>query len=78
MSDNILNSTDDMYADNTFIYFSCKDVKIFLKKCLNDDLASLSKWFDGNMIKANVSKTKFMLLDTLARTSKLSMLMLNE
>ena len=37
MSDNILNSTVDMYADDTLIYYCHKDVKI-IEKCLNDDL----------------------------------------
>ena len=43
-----------------------------LKKCLNDDLVSLGKWLDDNLMKANVSKTKVMLLGTSARTSKIN------
>ena len=71
MSDSIINSTVDMYADDTLIYFCHNDVKT-IETCLTDDLASLSKWLDDNLMKVNVSKTKVMLLGTSARTSKIN------
>ena len=71
MSDSIMNSTVDMYADDTLIYFCHRDVKT-IETCLNNDLASLSKWLDDNLMKANVSKTNVMLLGTSAKTSRIN------
>ena len=71
MPEYILNSTVDMYADDTLMYVCHKDVNV-IEKCLNEDLVSLSKWLDNSLMKANVSKTKVMLLGTPARTSKVN------
>ena len=71
MPENILNSTVDMYADDTLIYMCHEDPNV-IAKCLNEDLASLSKWLDDNLMKANVSKTKIMLLGTPTKTSKIN------
>ncbi len=70
MPGNIMNSTVDMYADDTLIYVSNKDVNV-IEKCLNEDLVSLGKWLDDNLMKVNVSKTKVMLLGTTSKTSKI-------
>ncbi len=70
MPGNIMNSTVDMYADNTLIYVSNKDVNV-IEKYLNEDLVSLGKWLDDNLMKVNVSKTKVMLLGTTCKTSKI-------
>ena len=71
LSDSIIKSTVDMYADDTLIYFCHNDVKT-IETCLTDNLASLSKWLDENLMKVNVSRTKVMLLGTCARTSKIN------
>ena len=71
MSDSILNSTLDMYADDSLIYFCHKDVKT-IETCLNNDIVSLSKWLYDNLTKENVSKTKVTLLGTSAKTSKIN------
>ena len=55
-----------MYADDTLIYVRHNDIDV-IEKCLNEDLASLSKWLDRNVMKANVSKTKTMILGTSTR-----------
>ncbi len=70
MPKNIGNSTVDMYADDTLIYVSHKDVDV-IEKYLNEDLACLGKWLDDNLMKVNVSKTKVMLLGTNSKTSKI-------
>ena len=70
MSDSIVSSTVDMYADDTLIFLS-KDVKT-IETCLNDDLAFLNKWLDDNLMKANVSNTKVMLLGTSAKTIRIN------
>ena len=69
MPDYIKHSTVDMYADDTLIYVSNHNVNE-IENCLNEDLVSLTKWLDNNLMKANVSKTKVMLLGTPNKTSK--------
>lgn len=66
MSDSVLNCTVDMYADDTLIYVCDKDVNV-IEKCLNDDLKCISNWLQNNLMKANVSKTKLMILGTPAK-----------
>ena len=43
-----------------------------IEKCLNEDLASLNRWLDRNLMKANVSKTKTMILGTSTRISRMT------
>ena len=59
-----------MYADDTLIYVCSKDVKE-IENNLNEDLNTLCKWFDNNLMKANVKKTKVMILGTPVKTSKI-------
>ena len=54
---NIVNSLIDMYADDTLIYVCYNDIAV-IEKCLNEDLASLTKWLNMNLMKANVSKLR--------------------
>ena len=58
-----------MYADDTSIYVCHNDIDV-IEKCLNEDL-SLSRWLDRNLMKANVSKTKTMILGTFTRISRI-------
>ena len=69
---NIVNCSVDMYAYDTLIYVCHNDIDV-IEKCLNEDLASLSKWLDRNVtcMKANVSKTKTMILGTSTRISRI-------
>ena len=39
---------------------------------MKEDLVSVGRWLDDNLMKANVSKTKVMILGTLAKTSKVN------
>ena len=71
MPEYITNCTVDMYADDTLIYVCHKDINV-IEKCLNEDLVSVSRWLDDNLMKANVSKTKVMILGTLAKTCKVN------
>ena len=71
MHENSLNSAVKMYADDTLIYCCHEDVN-FIEKCLYEDLASLSKWLDDNLMKVNVSKTKIMLLGTPVKTNNIN------
>ena len=71
MPNDLKHSTVDMYANDTLIYVCHKDVNVIEKK-LNEDLHNLSIWLVNNHMKVNVSKTKVMLLGTIAKTSKVS------
>ena len=70
MPKNIAKCSIDMYADDTLIYVCHNDIDV-IEKCLNEDLASLSTWLDRNLMKANVSKTKSMVLGTSTRISRI-------
>ena len=73
MPKNIGNSSIDMYADDISIYVCHNHIDV-TEKCLNVDFASFSKWLDHadrNLMKANVSKTKTMKLDTSTRISRI-------
>ena len=59
-----------MYADDTLIYVCHNDIDV-IEKFLNEDLVSLSKWLDRNVMKANVSKTKTMILGTSTRINRI-------
>ena len=67
----IKHSTVDMYADDTLIYVSHNNVDL-IEKYLNEDLECLTKWLENNRMKANVNKTKVMLLGTPNRTSQVN------
>ena len=70
MPKNIINSSTDMYADDTLIYVCHIDIDV-IEKCLNEDFTSLSKWLDRNLMKANVSKSKTMILGTSTGISRI-------
>ena len=70
MPKNIANCSIDTYADDTLIYVCHNDI-VVIEKCLNEDLASLSTWLGRNLMKANVSKTKTMVLGTSTRISRI-------
>ena len=50
-----------LFADDTLIYFHSKDLK-HLMQTMNIELDKVSNWFNGNSLKLNIKKTKFMLL----------------
>ena len=62
------HSVVDMYADDTLIYVCDKDVNV-IENRLNEDINILCKWLENNLMKANVNKTKFMLLGTPVKIS---------
>ena len=52
-----------MYADDTSIYHSSKDV-MQLNTALNEEPRRLDRWLQGNKLSLNVAKTRFMLITT--------------
>ena len=46
-----------MYTDDTLIYVCHNNIAV-IEKCLNVDLASLSKWLDMNLMKAKLMSAK--------------------
>ena len=62
-----------MYADDTVIYYSHKDIEVIEKK-LQDDLASITSWLQQNQLIINMKKgkTESMLFGTGKRLSTLN------
>ena len=58
-------------VSKTFSTLSAFHIDV-IEKCLNEDLASLNRWLDRNLMKANVSKTKTMILGTSTRISRIT------
>ena len=54
-------STCKLFADDTIIYVSGRDASE-IERMLNYDLNNIGKWLDGNSMKLNTTKTKFMLI----------------
>ena len=54
------NSKVSMYADDTSIYHSSKDITQ-LNKALNEELIRLDRWLKGNKLSLNVAKSRSML-----------------
>lgn len=50
-----------MFADDTLIYVSEKNVETAVKK-INNDLENLYKWLNTNRLKLNIKKTKTMIM----------------
>ena len=57
------NSKVSIYADDTSIYHSSKDI-IQLNTALNGELRGLDWWLQGNELSLNVAKTRSMLKTT--------------
>ena len=55
------NSKVSMYADDTSIYHSSKDITQ-LNKALNEELIRLDRWLKGNKLSLNVTKMRSMLI----------------
>ena len=55
------NSEVTMYADDTSISYSSKDIDE-LNETLNSDLESLKQWLEGNKLSLNVIKTQAMVI----------------
>ena len=52
-----------MYADDTAIYYSSKDVNDIVR-IMNNDLNNVDNWLASNKLSLNVNKTHFMLIGT--------------
>ena len=53
-----------LYADDTVIYYSTKNV-IDLEHHINADLRTVSEWFSRNLLTLNISKCNFGSLEVL-------------
>jgi hypothetical protein len=49
-----------LYADDTLLYYSSNLVKD-IELCVNEDLHSICKWLDENLLTLNCAKSKFLL-----------------
>ena len=55
------NSEVTMYADDTSISYSSKNIEE-LNETLNSDLDALKQWLEGNKLSLNVIKTQAMVI----------------
>ena len=67
----VKNSKGSMYADDTSIYHSSKDI-MQLNTALNEELQRLDRWLQGNKLPLNVAKTRSMLITTKQKTKYLT------
>lgn len=58
----IVHSKLTLFADDTLIYISGKNVQECVSK-LNEDLSRINAWLNVNKLKLNVDKTKYMVLN---------------
>ena len=72
VEDCLMNSEAVMYADDTVIFFSDKDINLINSK-LSEDMTYLSQWLDANELFINLKKgkTECMLFGTAKRLSTL-------
>ena len=59
----VANVKVSMYADDTALYYSSKDVNDIVNK-INNDLENVDNWLAKNKLSLNVDKTHFMLIGT--------------
>ena len=59
----VKNSKVSMYADDTSIYHSSKDI-MQLNTALNEELRRFDRWLQGNKLSLSVAKTRSMLITT--------------
>lgn len=55
----IVHSKIALFADDTLVYISGKNVQNAVNK-LNEDLSRINAWLNVNKLKLNVDKTKYM------------------
>ena len=65
------NSEVTMYADDTSISYSSKNIDE-LNETLNSDLDSLKQWLEGNKLSLNVIKTQAMVIGSRPNIKKMS------
>ena len=65
------NSEATMYADDTSIAYSSKNIDE-LNETLNGDLDSLKQWLEGNKLSLNVIKTQAMVIGSRPNLKKIS------
>ena len=65
------NTTVSMYADDTAMYATCKNVNE-LNRVLNNDLCNVSKWLARNKLSLNVAKTELIILGSRQRLSQIN------
>ena len=65
------NSEVTMYADDTSISYSSKNIEE-LNETLNSDLDSLKQWLEGNKLSLNVIKTQAMVIGSRPNIKKIS------
>ena len=60
-----------MFADDTAMYISCKNVTE-LNRVLNNDLCNISNWLARNKLSLNVAKTELIIIGSKQRLSQIN------
>ena len=66
----------DIFADDTTIYFSHKDLSL-INNVLQNELNNIKRWCDVNKLVINVTKTKAMVISTHQKQSRYGSVELN-
>ena len=67
----IKKSKLSLYADDTCMYYSSKNVSE-IKTVMEDDLREVSRWLASNKLKLNLAKCEFLLVGSRNRIKKVS------
>ena len=59
----VSNVQISMYADDTAIFYTSKDVNDIVDK-INDDMKNVDNWLSRNKLSLNIQKTNFMIIGT--------------
>ena len=74
----LIHSKSILFADDTTIYYSSKNISHIFDK-INNDLNSLEDWFKANKLSLNISKTHYMIFPwQLTKHENLSLKINNE
>ena len=65
------NTTVSMYADDTAMYTTCRNVNE-LNRVLNNDLCNVSNWLARNKLSLNVAKTELIIIGSKQRLSQIN------
>ena len=65
-----------LYADDTVLYFASKSITEVESK-INSDLSRVCSWMRANQLTLNIKKSKFMLIGSIARLSKVDSIVIS-
>ncbi len=76
LPNHVTNMNVSMYADDTILFYSSKDINDIVFK-INKDLENVENWLSKNKLSLNVSKTNYMIIGTPQKLANISDVDLN-